>query len=61
MPEEVKHINIGQKYRIMIERAAVKGIDGFKVEANGDDMPQAELDAKALYSYAQGITKIEVY
>ena len=64
MAEEVKHINVNQRYRIMIERAAsTKGIDGFKVEANGDDKKAVKKDAQDLYQYAQGITfpiKVEV-
>ncbi len=62
MPETVNHINVGQKYRFCIERAAsTKGVDGFKVEANGDDMVQLEADIKTLYSDAKDITfKAEV-
>ena len=57
MAEIVTHINQGQKYRIVIERAAsTKGIDGFKVEANGDDISQVGLDIEKLYTYAQQLT-----
>ncbi len=39
MAEIVTHINQGQKYRVVIERAAsTKGVLGYKVEANGDDI-----------------------
>ena len=38
------------KYRIVYERAAGVGkTDGFKVEANGDDMVAVKWDAHALY------------
>ena len=57
MPETVNHIQVGTKYRIVIERAAsTKGVDGFKVEANGDDIQQVELDIDRLYRDAQLIT-----
>jgi len=56
MPEEVKHYQVNGKYRIVFERSAVKGIDGFKVEANDDDLDQVELFAQALYHYAIRIT-----
>ena len=55
--ETVNHINIGQKYRIVVERAAVKGVDGFKVEANGDDKQEVESDIQSLYTYIQSIIK----
>ena len=55
--EEVKHINVDQKYRIVIERAAsTKGVDGFKVESNGDDIAQVQMDVKILYDSAKGMT-----
>ena len=58
MSETVNHIQVGVKYRIVIERAAsTKGIDGFKVEANGDDIQQVEVDIDRLYTDAQLITK----
>lgn len=57
MPETVNHVNVNQRYRIVIERAAsTKGVDGFKVEANGDDMIQVEADIEKLYAHAQAIT-----
>jgi len=53
---EVYHIN--SKYRIVFEKAAgVKTGDGFKVEANGDDIDGVEKDAKALYDYATEATR----
>jgi len=57
MTEQVIHINQGQKYRMVIERAAsTKGVDGFKVEANGDDMAEVEADIEKLYINAKTIT-----
>ncbi len=56
----VTHQTINGKYRIVIERAAsTKGVDGFKIEANGDDLSLVELDAHTLYDYAQRETKIK--
>ncbi len=55
--ETVTHINQNQRYRIVIERAAsTKGIDGFKVEANGDDLLQVLADVHLLYSGAKDKT-----
>ena len=56
MTEEVKHIQVNGKYRVQFERSAVKGVDGFKVEANGDNMDEVVEDAKKLYSYATTAT-----
>lgn len=56
MSEEVKHIQVNGKYRMQIERSATKGIDGFKVEANGDDMILVEADAVILYNKVKGMT-----
>ena len=55
--QEVTHITQNGKYRIVIERAAsTKGIDGFKVEANGDDMLNLEMDIRLLYGKAKDLT-----
>ncbi len=54
---EQYHYQVNGRYRIMIERAAsTKGVDGFKVEANGDDIGQVQADANTLYSMAKGMT-----
>lgn len=54
----VTHINQGQSYRVQIERAAsTKGIDGFKVEANGDNANLVLADAQFLYAQANVLTK----
>lgn len=56
MAEQIIHINQDQKYKMVIERAAVKGIDGFKVEANGDLMSEALVVIQILYQRAKELT-----
>ncbi len=56
--EEIKHYQVNGKYRVVFERSAVKGIDGFKVEANGDDYVQTMGDAQSLYSEAARFTNL---
>ena len=58
--EETKviHQTINGKYRVVFERSAVKGIDGFKVEANGDEIEQVEKDAQILYNYVKKSTEV---
>jgi hypothetical protein len=56
----VYHQTINGKYRVVFERSAVKGIDGFKVEANGDDIESVRKDANELYNYAQRETTVTV-
>ncbi len=55
----VTHITQNGRYRIVIERAATKGIDGFKIEANGDEIDSVKTDIENLYIYAQNIAKKE--
>ena len=55
---KVIHQTINGKYRVVFERSAVKGIDGFKVEANGDDIEAVKKDANDLYAYALKETAI---
>ena len=56
MTEETRVIQVNGKYRIVIEKAAgVKTGDGFKVEANGDDMLAVETDAACLYDKAKNL------
>ncbi len=51
--EEVRNIQVNGKYRIVFEKAAsANKIDGFKVEVNGDNLDQVEIDAEKLYDYA---------
>ena len=56
MAEETRVIQVNGKYRIVFERSAVKGVDGFKVEANSDDIEAVKKDANDLYNYAQKAT-----
>lgn len=61
MTEEIKHIQVNGKYRITIEKAAgVKTGDGFKVEANSDDIQQVEIDAGLLYLQAKAIVAASI-
>lgn len=56
MSEEVRHIQVNGKYRVCFERSGVKGIDGFKVEANDDDIDIVLAKAEYLYIQAKHIT-----
>ena len=60
MTQEIRHIQENSKYRIVFERGAVKGIDGFKVEANGDDFSDVQEQALVLYKWAKEQTPSEV-
>jgi len=54
MTEEVKNYQVDRKYRVIFEQAAsTKGVLGFKVEVNGDDMVIVEAEATALLEYAR--------
>jgi hypothetical protein len=55
---KITHQTINGKYRVVFERSAVKGIDGFKVEANSDEIEQLEKDAQILYNYAKKSTEV---
>ncbi len=56
--EETKIYQVDRKYKVQFERAAsVKGSDGFKVEANGDDLVTTQKEANTLYDDA--IRKVE--
>ncbi len=58
MAEEVRHIQVNGKYRVCFEKAAsANKIDGFKVEANGDDLVTTQKEANTLYDDA--IRKVE--
>lgn len=57
--ELVIHSTENGKYKIQLERSAVKGVDGFKVEANADNIEECKIDAQKLYDYACTITKPE--
>ena len=60
MAEEIRHYQVNQRYRVVIERAAsTKGVDGFKVEANGDELDIVEQDAKILFNWAAELTSLK--
>jgi len=50
--EVVVHSIDGAKYKVVFEQAAVKGVLGFKIEANGDSMEAVQQEAATLLGYA---------
>ena len=54
---KVIHQTINGKYRLQLERSAVKGVDGFKCEVNSDSLEECKSEAQKLYDYAIGLTK----
>ncbi len=57
--EEVKHYQVNGKYRIVIERAAsTKGVDGFKIEVNNDDLNLALDESNTLYEAMKTRTSV---
>ena len=55
--EEVRHYQIGTKYRVVIEQAAsTKGILGWKVEVNSDSKSEVIGDAHWLMAEVQKLT-----
>lgn len=59
MADETIIRHIDGKYRMVYERSAVKGVDGFKVEANSDSLDQVEIGADTLYQHAIARTRTE--
>ena len=58
--QQVTHIYLNSRYRIIFEKASgVKTGDGFKVEANGDDLTSVQEDIELLYNYATSLTEIK--
>ncbi len=57
MTEEIRHIYPDSKYEVSFERAALKGIDGFKVKARGDAMHTVLNEARELAKLAKGETE----
>jgi hypothetical protein len=55
--EEIKHYQINGQFRVVFERSAVKGVIGYKVEANGDDITQVMKDAETLKRQAEEATQ----
>lgn len=59
-PQEVKHYQVNGKYRVVFEQAAsTKGVLGFKVEVNSDDMVKAEAIDLLNFARAHAPTVIE--
>ena len=54
--QTVTHITQNGRFQLEIERAAVKGVDGFKVRANSDSWQQVVNEAQALYEAAEAMT-----
>jgi hypothetical protein len=50
---KVTHITINGQYKVQYEQGATKGVLGFKVEANGDDLAKTEHDAQVLLGEAK--------
>ncbi len=57
--QKVEHYQVNGKYKLQLERSAVKGIDGFKVEVNGDAIEPVKAEAQKLYDYAVSLTKVD--
>ena len=58
--QQVTHIYLNSRYRIVFEKASgIKTGDGFKVEANGDDLTSVQEDAELLYNYAGSLTEVK--
>jgi len=51
--EEQVIIHKDSKYKVVYKRSAAKGIDGFKVEVNGDCLDEVDIQAQALYEAAK--------
>ncbi len=52
--EEVKNYQIDRKYRVTFEQAtSTKGVIGFKVEVNGDDVSIVRSEALTLLDWAK--------
>jgi len=46
--QTVTHITQNGRYRVVFERSATKGVIGYKVESNGDDLDKTFEDAVKL-------------
>ena len=54
MTERTEVYHMEQRYRVVFEQAAsTKGVTGFKVEANGDNLDLVKIDAEGLLEYAK--------
>ncbi len=60
-PQTINHYQVNGKYRVYIERAAsTKGVLGYKVEANGDDILGVIRDIKELKQQVETMTPMPV-
>ena len=55
--QEIRHTTINGRYEFVIERAAVKNQDGFKVSVHSDSLQTAKKEAQKLYDYAINLTR----
>lgn len=56
---KVLHYQVNQRYSVKFEKAAsANKVDGFKVEANGDDMAETMNQAVTLYNAALKMVSI---
>ena len=51
--QTVTHIKQNGRYKVVFERSATKGVIGYKVESNGDDLDETLLDAVNLKQLAE--------
>ena len=59
MAETVTHQTINGKYRLVIERAAsTKGVLGYKVEVNGDELADCVVDIRRAKDEVERLTPI---
>jgi hypothetical protein len=56
--QEVRHITEQGRYKMVIEQSAVKGVLGYKVEVNGDNMTDVIDDIQILLKSATGLTMV---
>jgi hypothetical protein len=54
--QKVEHYQINGRFEVQIERSAVKGVDGFKVTAHGDDIVKVLDDVHFLQDHAERMT-----
>lgn len=59
--QEVRHYQVNQRYRIKFERAAsTKGVIGYTVEANGDDILTVQKDVEEMRQFAEALCPMPV-
>jgi len=59
--QEVRHYQVEQKYRVVVERAAsTKGVLGYKIEANGDNLAMVLADIITIKNEVETIAPVPV-